>query len=392
MPDHLLFLTNIPTPYRVSQFNLMQEVFSEFDLDFEVWYLAESEPNRWWTLDPQASRFPSRTFSGLHATLSGVYAHFNPGMLHQLRTTEYSAVIVGGLGSPSHWLTPFFIKADALRVLWVESNLQSTTRHGGLALSVKRLIANQYHCFQVTGERSAEYVRTLVPAASEEQFIRLPNLVDEASLLHGVDSMRADDGAIMRIRSQFGNPRQLWLCPARLYNVKGLIEFLPLMKGVLDAHLIIAGDGPLKAEIQRLISQLQLPVTLVGALQPRQLVPLFAASDLFVLPSLKDPSPLSPIEAIAAGLPVIVSDRIGNFDDVFAASNGWAYSPSASSDERRRVVVAALAATRSTLIAMGRRSRELYLERFQAREKILGYGRRLRKLLDARHDGREGSL
>ncbi|MFB6175565.1 MAG: glycosyltransferase family 4 protein [Halobaculum sp.] len=50
---------------------------------------------------------------------------------------------------------------------------------------------------------------------------------------------------------------------------------------------------------------------------------LYAESDAFVLPSLGDGGPTGPFEAMAAGLPVIVSDSMGARDDVRDGENGF---------------------------------------------------------------------
>jgi glycosyltransferase involved in cell wall biosynthesis len=50
---------------------------------------------------------------------------------------------------------------------------------------------------------------------------------------------------------------------------------------------------------------------------------LYAESDVFVLPSLGDGGPTGPFEAMAAGLPVIVSDHMGACDDVRDGENGF---------------------------------------------------------------------
>ena len=47
----LIYITNIPAPYRIKRFNSMVPIFREEGIEFEVWFLAENEKNRNWKID-----------------------------------------------------------------------------------------------------------------------------------------------------------------------------------------------------------------------------------------------------------------------------------------------------------------------------------------------------
>jgi UDP-glucose:(heptosyl)LPS alpha-1,3-glucosyltransferase len=55
--------------------------------------------------------------------------------------------------------------------------------------------------------------------------------------------------------------------------------------------------------------------------------PYYAAADCFVLPSRYDPFPNTALEALAMGLPVIVSSRCGAAEVLEAGVNGWVCEP-----------------------------------------------------------------
>jgi len=108
--------------------------------------------------------------------------------------------------------------------------------------------------------------------------------------------------------------------------------------GVLDvlAHLAkewtwtIAGDGPQRPEIERRINALGLQdrVRLLGHVDYFQLPPLYAQADAYLQPSLSEPWGLAVNEAMACGLPVVVSDRCGCREDlVQEAVNGFTFDP-----------------------------------------------------------------
>jgi UDP-glucose:(heptosyl)LPS alpha-1,3-glucosyltransferase len=55
--------------------------------------------------------------------------------------------------------------------------------------------------------------------------------------------------------------------------------------------------------------------------------PLYAAADCFILPSRYDPFPNTALEALAMGLPAIVSSRCGAAEVIEPGSNGWVCEP-----------------------------------------------------------------
>ena len=85
----------------------------------------------------------------------------------------------------------------------------------------------------------------------------------------------------------------------------------------------IAGQGPLDGELKQLALELQAPVVFQGFVGYYDMPGFYQQLDLYWQPSLSEPWGLVVNEAMAAGLPVIVSDRCGCAHDLVTASNGW---------------------------------------------------------------------
>ncbi|POH74595.1 glycosyltransferase [Arthrobacter glacialis] len=106
----------------------------------------------------------------------------------------------------------------------------------------------------------------------------------------------------------------------RLVGVGGLIarkrpmlalEALRLVRaGGLDATLTLVGDGPLRAELESAAAAANLggKFTITGLVAPDQVSAALRAADLFILPSSHETFCVSAAEAVAAGLPAIVTD------------------------------------------------------------------------------------
>jgi glycosyltransferase involved in cell wall biosynthesis len=102
-------------------------------------------------------------------------------------------------------------------------------------------------------------------------------------------------------------------------NLDALVRVMPRLEP--DWHLVIAGEGPERAHLEQLAITLQVEdrVHLPGFIsQPHKLMGLF---DIFALSSHSEQFPISVVEAMAAGLPVI-APRVGDIADMVASDNG----------------------------------------------------------------------
>jgi glycosyltransferase involved in cell wall biosynthesis len=65
----------------------------------------------------------------------------------------------------------------------------------------------------------------------------------------------------------------------------------------------------------------------LGYCEEEKVIELYRAADVFFMSSLSDPSPLSCVEAIWCGLPLFVSEHVGNYPEVVRqGENGYVYS------------------------------------------------------------------
>jgi glycosyltransferase involved in cell wall biosynthesis len=113
-----------------------------------------------------------------------------------------------------------------------------------------------------------------------------------------------DPEEVAALRERHG-PR-IVLAAGRLVYYKGFEYLVRAMAGV-DAHLLIAGDGPLLGELRRVASDAGVAgkVTLLGRVP--DLRPLYHAADVFALPSVarSEAFGIVQLEAMACGVPVV---------------------------------------------------------------------------------------
>ncbi len=99
----------------------------------------------------------------------------------------------------------------------------------------------------------------------------------------------------------FLNPRK---------NVRFLIEILNDLTDQ-NSKLTIIGDGPQKTELKKIAADLKVShrIIFTGYLSMEEKLKLINKADIFLFPSLMEGFGMSPVEAMACGIPTIVSDR-----------------------------------------------------------------------------------
>jgi glycosyltransferase involved in cell wall biosynthesis len=113
-----------------------------------------------------------------------------------------------------------------------------------------------------------------------------------------------DAAEVAAVRARHG-PRIVFAA-GRLVYYKGFEYLVRAMRRV-DAHLLIAGDGPLLGELRRVAAEadVEARVTLLGRVP--DLRPLYHAADVFALPSVarSEAFGIVQLEAMACGVPVV---------------------------------------------------------------------------------------
>ena len=138
--------------------------------------------------------------------------------------------------------------------------------------------------------------------------------------------LRSDYSEQMR-REEGKQTRGIILTAARLTEQKGhqyLLKAIPFITGPL---FLFAGDGPARDDIEREIKELNIGDR-VRVLGYRNDIPeLLSRCSIFVLPSLFEGHPLSIMEAMAAGKPVIASDIRGVDEIIVNGVSGYLVPP-----------------------------------------------------------------
>lgn len=201
----------------------------------------------------------------------------------------------------------------------------------------------------------------LVPSAATRDRL-IARGYDAARLLiwsRGVDGdLFAPHRASIALRESWhvDDRRPAVLYAGRLSREKGLAMIGPLRRQLLRhglAHrFVFVGDGPMRRELERLCPD----AVFLGALPHEEVATAMASADLLFFPSATDTLGNVVLEAQAAGLPVVVSDRGGPQQHMLAEDTGFVCAAGDADAFARAVTILLTQPTRR--LAMSGRARQ----------------------------------
>jgi glycosyltransferase involved in cell wall biosynthesis len=141
--------------------------------------------------------------------------------------------------------------------------------------------------------------------------MRLVRAEHASHVANGVDVSRFSGGDRSAARRRLGFDDGIYLVGtvSRLVPQKAVADLVEALDACPSAHLVIVGDGPERAALERRAARLGERVRFLGA---RQDVPdILPALDVFALSSRWEGEPIALLEALAAGLPCVATETAG---------------------------------------------------------------------------------
>ncbi|MGC4047356.1 MAG: glycosyltransferase [Armatimonas sp.] len=155
-----------------------------------------------------------------------------------------------------------------------------------------------------------QFAHTICVSAEAERLLVewAPGLAGRTSVIvNGLPLDRYRNAAPMSLDL----PHPLLSCAARLELQKDIPTLLNAMALLPECSLAIAGDGPLRPALEAQAEKIGISAQVRFLGRIPNIPELLAATDVYVQPSLYEGFPRATGEAIAAGLPLVVSDGPG---------------------------------------------------------------------------------
>ncbi len=294
----VLWLTNIPSPYRVDFFNELGKL-CDLTVLFEK-RSADDRDNSWKTF--RTDHFTSVFLKGIR---HGACEAFCPSVTRFLHKKKYDKIVVTNYSNPTGILAIATMKLRRIPYI-IEGDGAFAGSGKGLKEKLKTwLLSGASQCFSTADEHDT-YYRTY--GVSEERIVRYP-----FTSLKDIDVLPAPISPEEKtaLRSKLGmTENTIVLSVGRFIPLKGFdILFDALAQLDRSIGCYIVGGQPTEEYLQQ-INALKLEnVHFEGFKQRAELAQYYKAADAFVLPTRKDIWGLVINEAMAHGLPVITTDR-----------------------------------------------------------------------------------
>ena len=125
---------------------------------------------------------------------------------------------------------------------------------------------------------------------------------------NGVDPARFHPGPQRKTELSLPNDRPIVLMVSALEPGKRVIEAMRAVAGVPDAYMVIAGDGPLREEVDRLAAKLLPGRFMRGTFRHEQMPDLYRSADVFLHTKIEESFGNVYIEALSCGTPIVAHD------------------------------------------------------------------------------------
>lgn len=236
---------------------------------------------------------------------------------------------------------------DAERVWWRER--------------IKARIVSQYDAALLSGTSSAAYFQKL--GFPKENIFLGYDVVDNEFFRTQAEAARKDPLA-HRDLPGLDSDQPFFLVSSRFIRCKNLDRLLSayaVYRSAIDRpwRLIILGDGPLRPELEALVAEKGLSdVVFAGFRQINEIPAYYGRASAFVHPTLRDTWALVVNEAMACGLPILVSTGAGCATDlVESGSNGYTFDP--TNERELAALMTTISGPDTDLGGMGRSSQRI---------------------------------
>jgi glycosyltransferase involved in cell wall biosynthesis len=352
-PIKVVLLTNCIPPYWISTFSNLASRFHSF----RVFVSTPMEPDRDW--EPHWGDVPvtvqrSLTYSATRRHDLGfsetVWRHIPYDTLPILCRERPDVVISAQLGFRTLQAAIYRQLFPKTRlVLWTPLSEHSEKCVSPLRELQRRILLSTADAVLANGASGMAYLRKL--GVRRQKIFFLPYCADVQTQL----DLPLD-------RPHSASRRLLFV--GQLVDRKGLQPFFRALSDWLSKHpeiareIWVAGDGPLRRELQEFSVPSQLRLVFLGSVAYEKLPQVYASAGILVFPTLADEWGVVVNEALAAGLPILGSRYSQAVTELVRNGvHGWTFRPG-HVDEIHAALDQAFSVTDAQLLEMRRACRQ----------------------------------
>lgn len=344
--EKIVLVTNHLTPYRKSFYDAFYLACKEKNIDFSVLLMTKREPNRNWDYKTLLKETKYAYLMKGKRFSKPFHSYYNSEVISKLKEIKPDIVLMAGSYMYyTNWLVLLKKKKLNYPVLyWNEAHFNEKRSYNNFTLGVREFIRKRvfpkFDGFWYSGEMSKQLINYYSKENAKLYF--LPNFIDNKT--YHEDSKKSEV-EINDIKNKLKIPldNKIAIIPARLSKVKGIDIFIDLLTKIDKEHskrltILIPGTGEYEDVIQNKINSSGLDIRLLGFVKQDVMIELYSIVNLFMLPSISDPNPLTCIEALWCGLPLFISSHVGNYPEVVEEGlNGYVFKYNEEEDAIKKL-------------------------------------------------------
>jgi glycosyltransferase involved in cell wall biosynthesis len=349
-----------PTPYKTPFFRMLA---ARPEVNATFFFLYWDDPQRAWS-QPDLPGLKYKVLPGISfrkRSGESELVHIGPAIIRELRKGRFDLVVICGYDHATLLFALFYCLVT--RTPFVLQGESHVVKHrNALKRVLKRgLLFPLLRCAKAafaTGSKAAEYwVEVGIPRNRVFNLSNTPDL----DFFFKESALEAESRETVRQSLKLSS-RRTGIFVGRFVETKGVQIVLEAMAGMPSGkqpQLLLVGDGPLKSRYEEIIRSSHLPARIIQFQQKDQLPKLYASADFFLLPSLSEPWGVVVNEAMACGLPLLLSDQVGAAYDLLEKGRNGFMVPAGDVAAWRKALLAVMELTDAALKQMGTASREI---------------------------------
>lgn len=295
LKNKICIITNIPSPYRVKQFDRLFELLAE---ELCVIYYQKTETNRQWTI-PQIKHKHVFLKQGI---LSKYNIHLD--ILRALRNEKPKVIVAAGF---TITILLSFVYAKLTRkkfIVFSDSWIHSVNNLKAYHRLIRKVIIPRADASICVGQKGKEFLNSY--GAKTDSIFKSPLAIDNEyyhKYYIPIEKKKFD----FIFSGQFINRKMPFF-------VIDILKRFKKRNGQLKFLLI--GSGPLEKDIINTLKEAEIEFEYPGFIQQKELPKYYASAKLLLFPTLDDPWGLVANEACAVGTPVITCGNAGVASDL----------------------------------------------------------------------------
>lgn len=305
----VLYITNVPSPYRVEFFNELSQ-YCDLTVAYEK-RKASDRNNEWKNKNNRLYR--EIFLNGISIKEDSAIC---PGIFGLLMR-KWDIIVISGYATPTGIMANLFLKAIS-RKFWISADGGMISKDNGFKHKIKKLLISDANWWLSTGKITTAYLEYY--GAQRNKIYEYPFASFRESDISSADPDKVEIKRNLNIKEKF-----VVVSIGQFIERKGfdvLLRACALLGEDIGVYII--GGKPTE-QYKKIVNKLQLRnVTFLDFKSQEELKKYYKSADLFVLPTREDIWGLVVNEAMAFGLPVITTDKcVAGLTMIKEERNGW---------------------------------------------------------------------